>query len=91
MSIHEMVANGIRYHEKCINTFRILRIPVCRASDQNMYDASFNQLIEQLEAPLFHGKTGFLGSSRDQYWIIPKELGIKAANANHSIKLKHIS
>lgn len=75
-----MVVNDIANHKPCMDNFKVQHIPSGK-SRLNLYDVAFSCLVEELEAHLFRGMSGFLVKSLcDRYRDILRELGVKTAD-----------
>jgi len=85
---HDMIANDICYHKKCMDSFRSRRVSTGKSAQHNMYDIAFLHLVEEIEVPLFQESCGFMVKSlRDKYRSILKKLGVKTSESYKTTSL----
>ena len=74
---HDMIANDISYHIPCMNGFKAAWIPSNEPPINQKYCNAINDLVGDLEIPLFQMMQGYsVKDLRDQYRDLLKSQGV---------------
>lgn len=86
---HDMVANDICYHKKCMYRFQAQKPRKGKSVEEVVYDKVFLKFMKELEGPLFNEKKDFLiRALRDRLRKLLDDHGVSYGGGLHSQALK---